>query len=165
MIRFFTHSIAKSNIIKLRMFSSKANPSSVCNDNKLENNKKKDAQQLPWKPTKRVSRVTMEKIRSLAAMYPDHYNTVSLATEFKISPEAVKRILKSKFQPDILTAERQEKNRYAAMGIRKKQIQNKTITFPSTIPRNNTYNRKYNDVKRQSSLSSSSSLSASWKKP
>ncbi|ORZ21629.1 hypothetical protein BCR42DRAFT_407961 [Absidia repens] len=64
--------------------------------------------------------------------YPDHYNSVSLATEFRISPEAVKRILKSKFRPEPIIADRQEKNRYAAMGVRKQQIQSKTITFPST---------------------------------
>ncbi|CAO3646153.1 unnamed protein product [Cunninghamella blakesleeana] len=72
-----------------------------------------------WKPIKRVSRTTMDKIRTLNKMKPDVYNAVTLATEFKLSTEAVKRILKSKFQPSMTIAERQEKNRYAAMGLRR----------------------------------------------
>ncbi|CAO3672039.1 unnamed protein product [Rhizopus stolonifer] len=70
-----------------------------------------------WQPKKRVSRETMEKIRTLASTQPD-YNTVTIAQEYKLSVEAVRRILKSKYQPNAKNAERQEKNRYKAMGER-----------------------------------------------
>ncbi|KAG0165868.1 hypothetical protein DFQ28_008188, partial [Apophysomyces sp. BC1034] len=57
--------------------------------------------------------------------YPDVYNSVRLSAEFKISPEAVARILKSKFRPTNEIAQRQERNRYAAMGQRKLELQKK----------------------------------------
>ncbi|CAO3624176.1 unnamed protein product [Cunninghamella echinulata] len=66
----------------------------------------------------------MEKIRTLNKLKPDQYNAVTLATEFKISTEAVRRILKSNFRPDTNIATRQEKNRYAAMGLRKLEFKN-----------------------------------------
>ncbi|KAI9025092.1 hypothetical protein CLU79DRAFT_97271 [Phycomyces nitens] len=77
---------------------------------------------LVWKPKKRISRETMEKIRDLASSNPGLYNTKSLSTEFKISPEAVKRILKSKFRPSSEVAKRQESNRYQAMGERREKL-------------------------------------------
>ncbi|SAM04978.1 hypothetical protein [Absidia glauca] len=142
---------------------------------------KKDKQQRdqqPWQPTKRVSRTTMEKIRSLAASYPGHYNSVSLAAEFRISPEAVKRILKSKFRPEPSIADRQEKNRYAAMGVRKQQIQSKSINFsgisssasdegspPPAIearPPHHSRKNKYSQSPTSSSSPSSSSLDRRW---
>ncbi|KAI8377816.1 uncharacterized protein BYT42DRAFT_571799 [Radiomyces spectabilis] len=75
-----------------------------------------------WQPKKRVSRVVMGKIRDLAIAYPQEYNSVKLAEEFKLSVEAVRRILKSSFRPTTEQAERQERNRYQAMGERKKQL-------------------------------------------
>ncbi|KAL0090456.1 hypothetical protein J3Q64DRAFT_1409891 [Phycomyces blakesleeanus] len=78
--------------------------------------------ELLWRPKKRISRETMEKIRSLASSNPGQYTTMSISTEFKISPEAVKRILKSRFTPSDEEAKRQENNRYKAMGERRKQL-------------------------------------------
>ncbi|KAI8088029.1 uncharacterized protein B0P05DRAFT_531179 [Gilbertella persicaria] len=75
-----------------------------------------------WIPKKRVSRPTMEKMRTLAALQPEVYNSVKLSQEFKVSVEAVKRILKSKYVPKPRDAERQERNRYEAMGERRKQF-------------------------------------------
>ena len=87
-----------------------------------------------WSPKKRVSRETMEKIRALAfrvkrmnekvhvltpMQQPDVYDSIKLSQEFKLSVEAIRRILKSKYQPTFKDAERQEKNRYKAMGERK----------------------------------------------
>lgn len=72
-----------------------------------------------WSPKKRVSRETMEKIRALAFRQPDVYDSIKLSQEFKLSVEAIRRILKSKYQPTFKDAERQEKNRYKAMGERK----------------------------------------------
>ncbi|PHZ07896.1 uncharacterized protein RHIMIDRAFT_242245 [Rhizopus microsporus ATCC 52813] len=71
-----------------------------------------------WLPKKRVSRETMEKIRR-CALQPD-YNITKLSQEFKISGEAIRRILKSNYQPTPEDAKRQEKNRYKAMGERQR---------------------------------------------
>ena len=53
-----------------------------------------------WAPRKRLSPDTLEGIRQLHAQYPDKYTTPVLADQFKISPEAIRRILKSKWRPD-----------------------------------------------------------------
>ncbi|KAI8375403.1 hypothetical protein EDC96DRAFT_497097 [Choanephora cucurbitarum] len=75
-----------------------------------------------WLPKKRVSRPTMDKIRLLAALQPSIYNPVRISQEFKLSVEAVKRILKSKYLPTQKDAERQEKNRFEAMRHRREQF-------------------------------------------
>ncbi|KAI9261749.1 hypothetical protein BY458DRAFT_515826 [Sporodiniella umbellata] len=71
-----------------------------------------------WQPIKRVSRETMEKIRTLASSQPDVYNALTISKEYKLSVEAVRRILKSNYKPTPEAAERQERNRYKAMGER-----------------------------------------------
>ncbi|CEP13359.1 hypothetical protein [Parasitella parasitica] len=87
-----------------------------------------------WAPKKRVSRPTMEKIRALAASQPGVYNTVTLSTEFKLSVEAVRRILKSNYVPKEQDAERQETNRYKAMGERRTELK-KTYNIPESKPK------------------------------
>lgn len=52
-----------------------------------------------WAPRKRLSPDAVEGIRALRAQYPDHFTTPVLAEQFKVSVEAVRRILKSKWQP------------------------------------------------------------------
>lgn len=47
---------------------------------------------------------------------------VALSQEFKLSVEGIRRILKSKYIPNEKDAERQEKNRYKAMGERKQSF-------------------------------------------
>ena len=51
-----------------------------------------------WSPRKRLSPDALEGIRALHAQYPDRYTTPILAHQFQISPEAVRRILKSKWR-------------------------------------------------------------------
>ena len=53
-----------------------------------------------WKPRKRLSPDALEGIRALHAQYPETYTTPVLADQFKISPEAIRRILKSKWRPN-----------------------------------------------------------------
>jgi len=53
-----------------------------------------------WSPRKRLSPDSLEGIRALHAQYPDKYTTPVLADQFKVSPEAVRRILKSKWRPN-----------------------------------------------------------------
>ena len=53
-----------------------------------------------WNPRKRLSPDALEGIRSLHAQYPDTYTTPVLAEYFKVSSEAIRRILRSKWKPN-----------------------------------------------------------------
>lgn len=52
-----------------------------------------------WAPAKKLSPDAMEGIRHLHHIDPDKFTTPVLAAEFKVSPEAIRRILKSKWRP------------------------------------------------------------------
>ncbi|KAF2154182.1 hypothetical protein K461DRAFT_123923 [Myriangium duriaei CBS 260.36] len=52
-----------------------------------------------WNPRKRISPDAIAGVRSLHASDPNVYSTQRLAEYFQISPDAVRRILKSKWQP------------------------------------------------------------------
>ncbi|KAI6127544.1 hypothetical protein EDD17DRAFT_614292 [Pisolithus thermaeus] len=52
-----------------------------------------------WNPTRKLSREAMEALRSLHALDKEMFTTPVLANRFKISPEAVRRILRSKWEP------------------------------------------------------------------
>lgn len=53
-----------------------------------------------WSPRKRVSPDDLEDIRALNSQSPEKYTTPVLAEQFKVSPEAIRRILKSKWRPN-----------------------------------------------------------------
>ena len=53
-----------------------------------------------WSPRKRLSPDALEGIRALHAQYPEKYTTPELAQRFEVSPEAIRRILKSKWRPN-----------------------------------------------------------------
>ncbi|KAI0601901.1 hypothetical protein F4775DRAFT_539744 [Biscogniauxia sp. FL1348] len=53
-----------------------------------------------WQPRKRLSPDACEGIRALHQQYPELYSLPVLANHFQISPEAVRRILRSKWRPD-----------------------------------------------------------------
>ncbi|KAK2802661.1 hypothetical protein FQN50_007269 [Emmonsiellopsis sp. PD_5] len=81
-----------------------------------------------WNPKKRVPPETLDIIRHLHQQDPLKYSSPVLAEEFKVSPEAIRRILKSKWQPSEKEAakrrERWEKrnqkvwNQMAEIGLR-----------------------------------------------
>lgn len=52
-----------------------------------------------WNPKKKLSPDTMEGIRALHEQFPQKYTTPVLAEQFKVSPEAIRRMLKSKWRP------------------------------------------------------------------
>ncbi|KAF2678668.1 hypothetical protein K458DRAFT_316534 [Lentithecium fluviatile CBS 122367] len=52
-----------------------------------------------WNPRKKLSPDAMEGIRHLNQTQPDRFTTPVLAQHFKVSPEAIRRILKSKWRP------------------------------------------------------------------
>lgn len=71
-----------------------------------------------WQPRKRLSPDSLEGIRALHTSDPGTYTTPLLAQHFEISPESIRRILKSKWQPSederVKRSERWEKR-----GLRK----------------------------------------------
>ncbi len=52
-----------------------------------------------WSPPKKLSRQAMDGLRHLHRFDPQTFSSPVLAEKFKISPEAVRRILKSKWEP------------------------------------------------------------------
>ncbi|RMJ26142.1 hypothetical protein PHISP_02987 [Aspergillus sp. HF37] len=52
-----------------------------------------------WNPLRKVSPDAIEGIRQLHAAAPQQFKTPVLAEQFKLSPDAVRRILKSKWRP------------------------------------------------------------------
>jgi len=53
-----------------------------------------------WKPPKRLSPDALAGIRALHAQMPEVYTTAALAQSFEVSPEAIRRILKSNWSPN-----------------------------------------------------------------
>jgi len=51
-----------------------------------------------WSPRKRLSPDALEGIRALHSQHPEQFTTPVLADQFKVSPEAIRRILKSKWR-------------------------------------------------------------------
>ncbi|EPE30651.1 hypothetical protein GLAREA_03618 [Glarea lozoyensis ATCC 20868] len=81
-----------------------------------------------WNPQKRLSPDAIAGIRTLHAEMPEQYTTDVLAQHFKISPDAIRRILKSKWRPDAETQIDREMrwfrrgervwSRYAELGVK-----------------------------------------------
>ncbi|KAK4175642.1 hypothetical protein QBC36DRAFT_331047 [Triangularia setosa] len=53
-----------------------------------------------WMPRKKLSPDALAGIRALNTQFPEQYTTAKLAEKFEVSPEAIRRILKSKWTPD-----------------------------------------------------------------
>lgn len=52
-----------------------------------------------WNPRKKLSPDAIEGIRAMHAQYPEQFTTPVLAKQFEVSPEVIRRILKSKWRP------------------------------------------------------------------
>ncbi|KAF9893721.1 Required for respiratory growth protein 9 mitochondrial [Aspergillus nanangensis] len=59
----------------------------------------KDKFEEGWNPPKKLSPDAMDGIRHLHSIAPDRFTTPVLAEQFQVSPEAIRRILKSKWRP------------------------------------------------------------------
>lgn len=53
-----------------------------------------------WTPRRRLSPDALDGIRALHAQLPEKYTTPELAKQFEVSPENIRRILKSKWKPN-----------------------------------------------------------------
>jgi len=81
-----------------------------------------------WQPRKKLSPDALAGIRALHAEFPKEYTTEVLADKFEVSPEAIRRILRSKWTPSPEEEiERQERwfrrgksvwSRWAEMGVK-----------------------------------------------
>ncbi|CCE85587.1 Piso0_005199 [Millerozyma farinosa CBS 7064] len=87
-----------------------------------------------WRPSKKLSRQQMSDIRNLKEQMPE-MKTVQIANHFKISPEAVRRILRSKWVPSddeendlIRRAERQKRE-----AILRKKEESQSSAAPKNI--------------------------------
>jgi hypothetical protein len=99
-----------------------------------------------WNPRKKLSPDTIDGIRALHEQYPEKYPTPVLAEKFKVSPEAVRRILKSKWRPDPeKQAERRDRwarrhdriwDQQAAIGLRPARTKVKEPKEPGDIDEN-----------------------------
>ncbi|KAJ7485459.1 hypothetical protein FB451DRAFT_984776, partial [Mycena latifolia] len=59
----------------------------------------KDAFPAGWNPPRKLSRDAMDGLRQLHRVDPATFSTPVLAERFRVSPEAVRRILKSRWAP------------------------------------------------------------------
>ncbi|KAF5310519.1 hypothetical protein D9619_008014 [Psilocybe cf. subviscida] len=81
-----------------------------------------------WSPPKKLSREAMDALRQLHRADPGQFTTALLAEKFRISPEAVRRILKSKWEPPVekrtrlAIRERQERAEFRK-GVVEQQMQ------------------------------------------
>jgi hypothetical protein len=81
-----------------------------------------------WNPRKKLSPDALTGIRAIHAQFPEQYTTSVLAEKFEVSPEAIRRILKSRWTPKEDEAlERQRRwflrgqkvwSRYAELGLK-----------------------------------------------
>lgn len=58
-----------------------------------------------WNPPKKLSRQLMDDMRALKRLDPEKFTTDALASQFRVSPEAVRRILRSRWAPDAKRSE------------------------------------------------------------
>jgi hypothetical protein len=99
-----------------------------------------------WNPRKKLSPDTIDGIRALHEQYPDKYPTPVLAEKFKVSPEVIRRILKSKWRPDPeKQAERRDRwarrhdriwDQQAAIGLRPARTKVKKPKEPGDVDEN-----------------------------
>lgn len=90
-----------------------------------------------WNPQKKLSPDAVDGIRQLHALKPDDFTTPVLADQFKISPEAVRRILKSRWRPSEAEMDDRRKrwekrhdkiwSQMAELGLRPKRKRTQTV--------------------------------------
>lgn len=91
-----------------------------------------------WNPPKKLSPDALDGIRHLHAKAPEQFTTAVLAQEFEVSPEAIRRILKSKWRPSEDEMESRRKrwenrhdriwSRMAELGLRPSTNRTRTLS-------------------------------------
>lgn len=96
-----------------------------------------------WAPPKKLSPDAIDGIRHLHATSPDQFTTPVLAEQFKVSPEAIRRILKSKWRPTESEMEDRRKrwqrrhdriwSQMAELGLRPKKPINENLSDVASL--------------------------------
>lgn len=95
-----------------------------------------------WNPSKKLSREAMDGIRSIKASNPE-LSSGDIASYFKVSPEAIRRILRSKWRPS--PAEQANISvRWERRGERLKEQKQETVKPPQKKPNSSTKKRRKN---------------------
>jgi hypothetical protein len=85
-----------------------------------------------WAPPHKLSRAAMDGLRALHAHDPDTFTTPVLSDKFRVSPEAVRRILRGKWQPTseqrARLLERERRHRQDRIRSRRAQAMERTGT-------------------------------------
>ncbi|KAL2424709.1 Required for respiratory growth protein 9, mitochondrial [Exophiala dermatitidis] len=99
-----------------------------------------------WNPRKKLSPDTMEGIRALHEQDPERWSTPVLADHFKVSPEAIRRILKSKWRPSEKEMEKRRErwarrhdriwDKMAELGLRPQRTKEKSLEDPDEFEEN-----------------------------
>ncbi|TLD26663.1 hypothetical protein PspLS_05038 [Pyricularia sp. CBS 133598] len=84
-----------------------------------------------WRPQKKLSPDAIQGIRALHQQFPDVYTTPALAERFEMSPEAIRRILKSKWTPSA----KEEEDRQERWFKRGKQIWEQKAELGTKAPK------------------------------
>lgn len=79
-----------------------------------------------WRPKKRLTRYQMNHLKDLHNGSPSEWTITKLSKRFQISHSAIKRILKSKFEPTEEIKNRQDNKAYKNKETRRKQLNNST---------------------------------------
>ncbi|KIJ99909.1 hypothetical protein K443DRAFT_679591 [Laccaria amethystina LaAM-08-1] len=86
-----------------------------------------------WSPPRKLSREAMDGLRQLHHHDPEKFTTPLLAEKFRISPEAVRRILKSKWEPSrekrikFAIREREEKQQFFKLSRLKERMEARAL--------------------------------------
>ena len=102
-----------------------------------------------WSPPRKLSREAMEGLRELHRFDPEKFSTPVLSEKFRISPEAVRRILKSKWAPSrekrmqLAERERVERSEYIKLSRVKERIEARQL---AEIRKSTKKGRGKNDV-------------------
>ncbi|OCT53350.1 hypothetical protein CLCR_10558 [Cladophialophora carrionii] len=97
-----------------------------------------------WKPRKKLSPDAMDGIRALYEEDSERWSTPVLAEHFKVSPEAIRRILKSKWKPKNDEEAQKRKQRWARrhdriwdhqaeLGLRPKREKDRDVEDPDAF--------------------------------
>ena len=76
----------------------------------------------PWRPLKRLTRYEMNHMRSLRELQPEEWTITQLAKRFGVSDSAVKRILRSQFDPSSEVEQRQDRRAQELRQKRKERL-------------------------------------------
>ncbi len=79
-----------------------------------------------WKPKKRLTRYQMDHLRELHRDFPTEWTLTKLSKRFAISHSAIKRILRSKFEPSEEIKSRQDARVQESRDVRKKNVSSNT---------------------------------------